>query len=155
MTYEEARMAREEAHMPYREKIAWLSLIAMAVTFGPYFTIVATGVLPKEALPDVRQLIIFGVAAVAQALIIGAGYLYLRSVYPEDARMPPDERDRAIMSRAISVAYYVLLGGVILVGVIMPFSSGGWSIINAALFMIVLAEIVHSGVVVVSYRRQA
>jgi hypothetical protein len=37
----------------------------------------------------------------------------------------------------------------------MPFSSNGWSIINAALVMIVAAEVVHYGVVVLSYRRQA
>jgi hypothetical protein len=43
----------------------------------------------------------------------------------------------------------------ILVGYVMPFNSGGWTIINAALFMIVAAELVHYGMVVFSYRRQA
>jgi len=37
----------------------------------------------------------------------------------------------------------------------MPFTSSGWTIINAALFTIVAAEIVRCGVIVVSYRRQA
>jgi hypothetical protein len=49
----------------------------------------------------------------------------------------------------------VLLGGMILVGVVMPFNSGGWQIIHAALFMIVAAEMVHHGVAIFSYRRQA
>ncbi len=74
---------------------------------------------------------------------------------PEEARTPPDERDRAITSRSITFAYYVLIAGMILVGCIMPFNSGGWRIINAALAMIVAAELVHYGVIVVSYRRQA
>ena len=59
------------------------------------------------------------------------------------------------MRRATSTAYYVLMGGMILVGVVMPFTSTGWKIVNAALLMIVVAEIVHYGVIVSSYRRQA
>ena len=141
--------------MPYREKTAWLTLIAMVVTCGPYFAIVAWDFLPREPLPNVRQLGLYAVAAVAYGLILGIGYLYRSRVSPEEARTPPDERDRAIMRRSISFAYYVLMAGVIEVGVVMPFSSSGWTIINAALFTIVAAEIVRNGVVVVSYRRQA
>lgn len=139
--------------MPYREKTAWLSLIAMTVTFGPYFTFVAMRSIPAT-LPNLRQLGLFAVAAIVQMLILGAGHLYLRLGSPQDARTPADERDRAIMRRSISSAYYVLIAGMILVGCVMPFNSNGWSIINAALFMIVAAEVVHYGVVVVSYRRQ-
>lgn len=141
--------------MAYREKIGWLSLIAMALTFGPYFALVAMHVYPDAALPDVRQLILFGVTTVAQAFIIGVGHLYFRRSSPDDARMPPDERDRAIMQRSVSSAYYVLIAGMIMVGVMMPFNSSGWKIVNAALFMIVAAEIVRHGVGVASYRRQA
>lgn len=141
--------------MAYREKIGWLSLIAMAVTFGPYFMAVAVHAIPDAALPNLRQLFVFGITAVTQALIIGMGHLYFRRSSPEDARMPPDERDKAIMQRSISTAYYVLIAGMIMVGVMMPFNSSGWKIVNAALFMIVTAEVVHYGVVVASYRRQA
>jgi hypothetical protein len=141
--------------MPYREKIAWLSLLAMAVTFGPYFTMTATHLLPTEPLPNLRQLGVFAVTAIAQMLILGVGHLYLRSKSKQEASMPLDERDQAIMRRSISYAYYVLIGGMILVGCVMPFQSSGWSIVNAALFMIVAAEVVHYGVVVFSYRRQS
>ena len=48
-----------------------------------------------------------------------------------------------------------LYAGMILVGCVMPFNSNGWSIVNAALFMIIAAEAVHYAVVVFSYRRQA
>ncbi|HUY79170.1 MAG TPA: hypothetical protein VMV29_20550 [Ktedonobacterales bacterium] len=130
-------------------------MTATTVTFGPYFAVVASGVLPREALPNVRQLGLFAVVAVAQGIIQGIGYLYFSRVSPQEVRTPPDERDRAIMRRSISVAYYVLIAGMIEVGVIMPFTSSGWTIINAALFTIVAAEIVRCGVIVVSYRRQA
>lgn len=42
----------------------------------------------------------------------------------------------------------------ILVGCVMPFTHTGWSIVNAALFMIVTAELVGYGLVVLTYRRQ-
>jgi hypothetical protein len=41
----------------------------------------------------------------------------------------------------------------ILVGVVMPFSSQPYEIINAALATIVVAEIVHYSLVLVGYRR--
>ena len=138
--------------MPYREKTAWLSLIAMVLTFGPYFAITAGS---PAAVPNLRQLGLFAVAVFVQMIIQIAGHLYLRLESPEEARTPPDERDRAIMQRSISFAYYVLISGTILVGCVMPFHAQGWTIINAMLVMIVAAEVVHYGVIVFSYRRQA
>jgi hypothetical protein len=126
----------------------------MTVTFGPYFTIVALSSSPAGTA-NVRQLGVFAVAAIGQMLVLGVGHWYLSRRYAQDAGTPPDERDRAIMGLSLRSAYYVLIGGMIVVGCIMPFNSGGWSIINAALFMIVFAEAVHYGVVVLSYRRQA
>jgi hypothetical protein len=144
----------EEATLSYREKTAWLMLIAMAVSFGPYFTLVATRFPAGGAMPDLRQLGLFAVAALVQLLILGIGQWYLGRSAPQDARLPPDERDQAIQRRAISAAYYVLIAGMIVVGCVMPFNASGWAIINAALLMIVVAEGIHYGVVVVSYRRQ-
>ena len=61
--------------------------------------------------------------------------------------------DRAIERRGASLAYYVLICGMILVGIVMPFSEAPWKIINAALAAIVIAEAVHHGFVLLSYRR--
>ena len=141
--------------MPYREKTAWLSLLAMFVTFGPYFTMIATRALPSEPMPNLHQLDLLAVTAIVQVLILGVGHLFLWRTSAQEARMPLDERDQAIKRRSVSSAYYVLIAGMILVGCVMPFNSGGWTIINAALFMIIGAEVVHYGVVVFSYRRQA
>jgi hypothetical protein len=141
--------------MPYREKIAWLSLIAMAVTFGPYFALVGTRYRSSGLLPDMGQLELYAVAAFVQMAILGAGRLYLRRGSPLDAGSAPDERDRAIEQESIRFAYYVLIVGMILVGCVMPFKSSGWSIVHAALAMIVAAEVVHYGSVVFGYRRQA
>jgi hypothetical protein len=145
----------EETEMSYREKIAWLSLIAMAVSYGPYFTFVAKGPGSWEPLPHLHPLGLFAVVSIVRMLILGAGYLYLRLGPTREDRPPLDERDRAIEHRSISAAYYVLMVGMILVGCLMPFSSAGWAIVNAAIFWIVAAEVVHYGVVVASYRMQA
>jgi hypothetical protein len=141
--------------MPYREKTAWLSLAAMAITFVPYIALVSAGSGRAEPLPNVRQLVLFGVTAVLQLLIMGIGYLLLSRQAPDEARTPPDERDRAIMQRSMSVAYYVLMTGTGLVGIVMAFNASGWKIIHAAIFMIVAAEVVRYSVTVASYRRQA
>ncbi|GLY04051.1 hypothetical protein [Actinoplanes sp. NBRC 101535] len=140
--------------MPYREKIAWLSLIAMAVTFGPYFAFAAASG-GGDRLPGLRFLVPFGIAAIAQAVLLGLGHWFLRRRSPLDARMPLDERDRAIDRRSVTLAYYALIAGMILVGVVMPFNSAGWSIVNAALFAIIIAEVVHYASVVTSYRLQS
>ncbi len=136
--------------MSHREKVAWLSLIAMAVTFGPYFALVA--IEPPADLPDLRGMGMFAATTVTQMLLLGIGHLWLRVRSPHDARAPADERDRAITYRSMRLAYYVLITGMIVVGCIMPFNTAGWALVNAAVFMIVLAQVVHYGVVVCSYR---
>ena len=143
--------------MPYREKTAWLMLLAMTFTFGPYFAMVAAGAGPvaAEAAPNFRQLGLFAMTVFLELIILGIGHLYLRRQAPEEARMPPDERDIAILHRSLSAAYYALMAGMILVGCILPFTDSGWNVVNPALFMIVLAEFVRYGVAVTNYRRQA
>ena len=139
--------------MPHQEKTSWLSLIAIVLTFGPYFAVVAN--TPPRPLPDLHMLIWFAMAVVAQIVVQIVGHVWFAVRSPEDASTPADERDHAIQRRSISWAYYVLMVGMILVGCVMPFNSSGWAIINAAIFMIVVAEVVHYGMMVFSYRRQA
>ncbi len=141
--------------MSYREKIAWLSLIAMAVAYGPYFQFVARSPAPWEPFPHLHPLGLFALVSIVRMFILGTGYLYLRLGSPREDRPPLDERDRAIERRSISAAYYVLIAGMILVGCFMPFRASGWTIVNAAIFWIVAAEVVHYSVVVASYRVQA
>ncbi len=159
MAYEEATMAYEEANekvqMPYREKTAWLALIGMIVPYGAYFGILAAGIFPDKTLPNLPLLGLLAAVSIVRLLILGVGNLYLSRVSPLEARTPLDERDRAITQRSVSSAYYVLIAGMILVGFFLPFTSGGWTIVNTALAAIVVAEIVRYSVVVVNYRRQA
>ena len=144
-----------ESSVPYREKIVWLSLFAIAAAFIPYFTYVAITPAASDGLPNLRQLVLYAIAVGVQVAILLTGRAVLAFRAPDDARTPPDERDRAIRQNAIRIAYFVLMAGTILVGVVMPFSYSGWQIVNAALFMIVLAEAVSHTIAAISYRRQA
>lgn len=138
--------------MPHRERVAWLSLIAIALTFGPYTLFITTSP-PTAPLPDLRTMAFFAATTLSQALLLGIGHLWIRARWPEDARLPADERDRAIAQRAVGAAYHVLIVGMILVGCVMPFVATGWKLVNAAALTIVLAEIVHYGLTVWSYRK--
>ena len=138
--------------MAFREKIAWLTLGTMLIAYGIYFGIVG----PAARFGENRMLDIiwsFGPVAAAHgvAMIVGATLIAILS--RKEASAPADERDRAIARRGATIGYYVLIVGMIVVGVVMPFSEPPWKIVNTALLAIVLAETVHSAVVLLSYRR--
>lgn len=140
--------------MPYREKIAWLYLAAMALTYGPYFVITALHP-PGDALPNLHQFWLFAATAATHALLAGIGTAAIFLQNRAEARLPLDERDRAILHRSRTYAYYTLLTGMILVGCFLPIQHRGWTIVNGTLLMIVLSETVQNGFAAVSYRRQA
>ncbi len=138
--------------MTFREKIAWLTLAALFVTYGAYFLVLGPKVaFGKNNLVDVIWS--FGPVAVAHALITIGGSIAIAVTSPRDAKRPADERDRAISRRSNAIGYYALLVGLIFVGVIMPFSEPPFKIINAALAVLVFVEILRYGFTLVSYRR--
>lgn len=47
----------------------------------------------------------------------------------------------------------VLLTGLLLVGMVMPFTEPPYKIINTALIVVVLAEVVRDAVILFGYRR--
>ncbi|MHA0329056.1 hypothetical protein [Sphingomonas melonis] len=134
--------------MAWREKQAWLALSVMVVAYAAYFALVTAS---ERSMLD--MLLLFGGVAIAQAVIMIVGSILLAVQAGKEARAKADERDRAIDRRGTRIAYFVLLTGMIVVGVVMPFSKQGWQISNAALLALVASEIVRYGVVVASYRR--
>lgn len=138
--------------MAFREKIAWLTLGTMLVAYGVYFGVVGPSVgFGEQRLVDIVWSVGLVVGAQIVAMIVGSILIAVMAI--KDASAPADERDRAIERRGTSVGYYILICGMILVGIVMPFSSSPWQIINAALAAIVVAESVHQIVVLLSYRR--
>lgn len=136
----------------HRERAAWLHLVAMTISYGPYFTLMSLDP-PTAPLPDLRTMSAFAATVVVQIIVLAVGHAWLALVRPAEAKAPADERDRAVELRSMKIAYLVLITGMIMVGVVMPFSSSGWKLINSAIGAIVLAEVVHYGLVIWSYRR--
>lgn len=64
-----------------------------------------------------------------------------------------DERDLLIERQSTSMAYRVLIVGMMLVGMVMPFSATRWEIIDTSFFFIVLAEVAHCCLTILAYRK--
>ncbi len=136
--------------MAYREKIAWLTLGCMVVAYAIYFSLVLSGHIGPRLLDILWP---FGIVTSIQAAVVVIGHIALKVSSGADGRARPDERDRAIARRGGSAAYFVLLTGLIIVGVMMPFSDPAPKIVNTALLAIVLAEAVRHTLIIASYRR--
>jgi hypothetical protein len=139
--------------MAYREKMAWIELVGMALAYGAYF--IAVGIV--DPMPGLNATLLycglFAGATLVRLAILGGGWVTLRSRLGAEARAKPDERDIAIARRGATAGYYVLLSLMLWVGVVKPLVSSGWDVANSALAAIIIAEIVRQAVTVVSYRR--
>lgn len=139
--------------MAYREKLAWLELIGMAIAYGGYFFSLGLVDPAPGRLETLTYVALFGAATIVRLLILGTGWLTLRAQMGAEARAKPDERDRSIARRGAAIGYYVLLGLMLWVGVMLPLTDTGWAVANSALAAIIIAEIVRDAVIVLSYRR--
>jgi hypothetical protein len=138
--------------MAYREKLAWLTLGTILVAYTVYFGFVGPSVgFGRTHLIDVIWT--FGAVASAHGVAVIVGTLAIIASTPKEGRSPPDERDRAIVRRSSTIGYYILLGGMMFVGVAMPFTAPAWQIVNAALLAIVVAEVTRDLIILLSYRR--
>ena len=70
-----------------------------------------------------------------------------------EAKIKPDERDRAIARLGGARAYYVMMTGLVFTGVYLPFTNVGWEIVHAALLTYVISEVVRCAVIIRAYRR--
>ncbi|HQR29146.1 MAG TPA: hypothetical protein PLL32_01975 [Anaeromyxobacteraceae bacterium] len=139
--------------MPYREKIAWMSLAGLVVCYVPYFALTYRSPLLDRPLPNLELMALFAAAAGGNALWVLVGRLILRTTTPPEERGPGDERDRAVDRRAVAIAYNVLIGCALWFGGVLPFLATGWHIVNAMVAAVVVAEFVRYALTVRGYRR--
>jgi uncharacterized membrane protein len=141
--------------MAYREKLAWVTLGSMLIAYTIYFSLLAAKFDPAAPQPrqTIQMLALFGAVTVVQAIVVAVASAVIAIRARRAGEDKADERDRAIARRGTSVGYYVLMVGMILVGVVMPFTDPRWKIINAALLAVVIAEVVRYILIISSYRR--
>jgi hypothetical protein len=131
------------------ENRALLHLWGLCPTYAIYFALQLAAPTWLATTPE--RLICLAVAAGVHATISVVGVVVFRR--SERGQGPTaDERDRVIEAHATRIAYYVLMIGVVQAGMVMPFSQGGWKIVNGALLAIVLAEATRNVLILRGYR---
>ncbi|MHC3127393.1 hypothetical protein OB03_08890 [Brevundimonas sp. GN22] len=138
--------------MALREKMAWLTLIGFLLTYAYYFGVAGPAVeFGKNDMLDIVRS--FGPVAALHGLITAAGSLAIFLAARRDASHKADERDRAIDRKATSVAYAVMMIGVLIVGGVAPFTEPAYKIVNGTFAVVVISEIVRDVMVIMGYRR--
>ena len=136
--------------MPFPEKRAWFGLAVTAVVYAAFLFAVLRLASAEQTL--VRVLVLFTVALTTHGVIVGVGRPLLALRDPAEAKAPPDERDRAVVHRATSIAYLVLMLEVLALAMALPFAPAGWQVSLALLMAMVAAGVVREIAVIALYR---
>lgn len=128
--------------MSFREKSAWIALIAYGVVFGGYFYNLWQGWDARYSQGLSLGLMI---GAVVMLVIITVGLTIVATFFnPRAANAPADERETLIELKAERIASYTLSVGVVcLIGALLM----GWSgilVANLLLAAMVISEIVKA-----------
>ena len=136
-----------------KERFAWVWLTALAVVFALYFTYISVNADAVAGMHMGQRSGRLAIALGSLGVIALLTTLFGRHREEDGTPTPIDERDRRIEARASVYAYYVLMAGIILVGCVMPFTTGGLTIVHATVLAIAAAECVHATLVIHGYRR--
>ena len=133
--------------MSFREKSAWITLIAILLVFALYM--LHAPHLTDPGLWEVHILVAF-------VLIELVAYIVLRIRYSEDARTPKDERERLIDLKATRLAARVyVIGSFLAVLTGLHLMHDGRAVGSLILIAFVIAEVVNYGARIFYYRRGA
>jgi len=135
-----------------KERTAWVWLTCLVIAPSMYF-VWGQDLEWTMSSPDLNRLASLAIPLVFMAVTALSVKLFnIRQAFGQGQALV-DERDKLIESRASALAYQVLMIGMIVVGFVLPFSATRWELIDTAFFAIVVAEIVHSVVIVRAYRQ--
>jgi hypothetical protein len=126
--------------MSFREKSAWISLLAYLAIYGFYFANVAMALARGEAdgahfLGLLAKSIVLFVVVTVVLIIVAA----IRS--PKDAQTPQDEREKLIRLKADSASGPVLATGVVMAIAALFFDAKNFLVINLLFFALVVFEV--------------
>ena len=134
--------------MSFREKKAWVTLVALLLVFLPFCLLMINGY--HQPQPDYYYLGNLVLRALgAFVLLECALVLMARWLSPEDASVPKDERDQLFAFRAARFSYATLIFLIVLIHSVGR--NWGWGM--AYLSAIVIAEMLRAAALIVQYRR--
>ncbi|MEZ5995297.1 MAG: hypothetical protein R3C25_06045 [Hyphomonadaceae bacterium] len=137
--------------MSFREKLAWGSLAAHIIVFGPYFFTLARN-WNSAAAGGGHGLAQVAVAVVALVVLSIAVAVAAAASAPKEAAAPLDERERLVQLRAANLTAAIVTAGAL--GVIAGLMLGltGALAANALLGVLVLGEITKAASHIVQLR---
>ncbi len=132
------------------ESRAWLALWSLCPPYAVYF---AFQLGFADRLTTMwERIFCLAAAACVHAAVFVAGTAWLAARRRGEEGLFSDERDLAIDARATQGAYYMLLSGAVIAGMMLPFKEAGWQIVNASLLFILLSEALRNGLIIRGYR---
>jgi small-conductance mechanosensitive channel len=138
--------------MSFREKISWLSLGAILISFGPYFgSLIFAGGPPWTLGASATRFFIGAVTIQVVLMAVGIAGIILSNL--KEAPQPSDERDKMLSRRASAIAYAILVPALFCTLAIPFFGMSNAVFINAILAAIVVAETVRYSTEIIGYRR--
>ena len=135
--------------MPFREKIAWISIVTTSVIWGGFFGFMT---FTQGQYHGAVYAVGFFAALILQAILVAVAAIVTAILSPKEASASRDERDKAISHRAYAIAYPVLLSLVLCVAAGMHLGIGAIGMAYGIMGAIILAEIVHYAAQIAGYR---
>ncbi len=138
--------------MSFREKGAWISLLAYLGIYGFYFAKVGSALTQgnTEGAPFlglfVQSVVLFVLVTIIFTVVIAV-------LSPRDAQTPQDEREKLIALKANSASGYVLAAGVVLTIGVIFYGVKDFVTINLLFFALVLSEVFRIAMQIALYRR--
>jgi hypothetical protein len=144
--------------MPYREKSAWASLIAMLVAYGVYFVLIVPRLLAAPEAPLPYLGLLFG-CCVGLVILEIAMQTFVAVTMRDQANLPMDERERLIALKSDRVALIVLTtliaSGWTLYAAAPALLGSSAALANLLLLTLVLSAAAKHASVIVYFRRGA
>jgi len=136
--------------MSFREKSAWITLIAILLVSVLFF-LHGPELFRPVADPWTFHAVVASIAAFIVIEVVAYVVLYLR--YPKDARTPKDEREQLIGLKATRLAAYVYVVGSFLAVLTVHHGASAGTVGYLVLVAFVVAEIVNYTARIIYFRR--
>jgi hypothetical protein len=138
--------------MSFRQKTALVSLIALLIMYGWYFTEVIGQRVSGAHVGMIAGMHMFVAAIVGVVIIQVVGTVGI-IVFSGERQQPMDERERTISARSQMYAYWVLVIGALLVPLSMHAGAHSHDMGNLAVAAVVVAEITRYASYLLLHRR--